>query len=335
MGSAQRIRTSTFFAALSALLVLGAAATQGRAPWPLRTPAPVPDGRPAVLARASEVKCGECHARHLEEWASTTHALAWENEPYQEDLEGRKKAESCHGCHAPERLHGADDALLAGKPAARKDERHFGVSCESCHMAHDGALLGPTGAPTDKHATRKGASFVGAGSNALCAACHRTTVGPVIGLARDFEESKAVESGATCVSCHMATVAEVGEGEARREVRSHALQSPRDPAFLALGFEYELSAESSAVKLAIHNLAGHRVPGLIGRELEFRARALAADGKELATETLTLTTETYLPVDESAVLELPAATAKVQLEGWHHDPRLEKPVRFVERELAR
>jgi hypothetical protein len=157
----------------------------------------------------------------------------------------------------------------------------------------------------------------------------------VIGLARDFEESKAAESGATCVSCHMATVAEVGEGAARREVRSHALQSPRDPAFLSLGFEYELSAESSAVKLAIHNRAGHRVPGLIGRELEFRARALAADGKELATETLTLTTETYLPVDESAVLELPAATAKVQLEGWHHDPRLEKPVRFVERELAR
>jgi nitrate/TMAO reductase-like tetraheme cytochrome c subunit len=333
MVSAQRLRTALLAAALPALLV-AAAAVRDRTPWPLRAPAPVPDGRPAQLARAKEVACGECHAPQLEDWSRTTHALAWENEPYQEDLEGRKKAESCHGCHAPERLHGAEDALLAGKPAARADERHLGVSCESCHMAHDGALLGPTGAPTDKHATRKGASFVGSGSNALCAACHRTTVGPVIGLARDFEQSKAAEAGTTCVDCHMAIAAEVGEGEAKRAVRSHALQTPRDPAFLALGFEYELSAESSAVRLVIHNKAGHRVPGLIGRELEFRARAFAADGKELGRETLTLTTESYLPVDDSVILELPAATAVVQLEGWHHDPRLDKPVRFVERELA-
>ncbi len=319
--------------ALSATLVAASVALRDRAPWPLRPPAPVPDGRPDKLAHASSLACAECHAAQVEEWAGTTHALAWENEPYQEDLEGRKKAESCHGCHAPVALHGAEDALLAGKPEARKDARHLGVSCESCHLATDGALLGPTGVATDKHATRKGASFSGSGSNALCASCHRTTVGPVIGLARDFEQSKAAEEGATCVSCHMAPRAEVSHDGGTRVVRSHALQTPRDPAFLALGFELELALDPLGARLRVRNRAGHRIPGLIGREIELVATALDASGAVLGAETLALTTESYLPVDEDAVLALPARTARVRVLGRHHDPRLAKPVTFLEREL--
>lgn len=324
------LATST---ALSATLVLAGVALQGRAPWPLQRPAPVPDGRPDTLAHASSLACAECHAAQVAEWAGTTHALAWENEPYQEELEGRKKAESCHGCHAPVALHGADDVLIAGKPEARKDARHLGVSCESCHLATDGALLGPTGAATDQHATRKGASFSGSGSNALCASCHRTTVGPVIGLARDFEQSKAAAEGATCVRCHMAPRAEVAHEGGTRSVRSHALQTPRDPAFLALAFELELAVDPSGAQLQVHNRAGHRVPGLIGRELDFVATAFDAHGQELEVETLSLTTESYLPVDEAVVLTLPARTVRVRVLGRHHDPRLEKPVTFLEREL--
>ena len=320
--------------ACAALLVSAGGVWQARAPWPLQPPAPVPDGRPERLARASELACAECHAAQVEEWAGTTHALAWENEPYQEDLEGRKKAESCHGCHAPVALHGASDALLTGKPEARKDARHLGVSCESCHLATDGALLGPTGVATDKHATRKGASFAGAGSNALCASCHRTTVGPVIGLARDFEQSAGAAEGATCVGCHMAPRANGSLEDGARTVRSHALQTPRDPSFLALGFELALSRAASGPALRVRNRAGHRVPGLIGRELEFVATALDAAGAELGRETLTLTTESYLPVDDSVELALPARTARVRVLGRHHDPRLDKPVTFLERELG-
>jgi len=320
--------------ALVALLASAGSVWQARTPWPLQPPAPVPDGRPEKLARASELACAECHAAQVAEWAGTTHALAWENEPYQEELQGRKKAESCHGCHAPVALHGADDALLTGKPEARKEARHLGVSCESCHLATDGALLGPTGAATDKHATRKGASFGAAGSNALCASCHRTTVGPVIGLARDFEQSAGAAEGATCVGCHMAPRADVAVEGGTRTVRSHALQTPRDPAFLALGFELALALDASSPALRVRNRAGHRVPGLIGRELEFVATALDAAGAELGRETLTLTTESYLPVDESVDLALPARTARVRVLGRHHDPRLEKPVTFLERELG-
>ena len=302
--------------------------------WDLKAPAPVADGRPATLARANEVKCGECHREALESWAATTHALAWENEPYQEDLVGRKKAESCHGCHAPVALHGEGDLVLAQKPEARKDERHFGVSCESCHLATDGALLGPTGAATQDHATRRAESFVGAGSDALCATCHRTTVGPVLGLVRDFEQWETKPEGATCVGCHMAPLREVGEGEAKRIVRSHALQTPRDPHFLAQAFGLSLETAERSTKVVITNRAGHRVPGLIGRELEFSAVALGADGKELARETLVLTTEAYLPVGGSLSLELPVKAAKVTLRARHVDPRLDKPVLFLERELA-
>lgn len=321
-----------------ALAGLTLAATQGATArldgWDLNAPAPVADGRPATLARADEVKCGECHREALESWAATTHALAWENEPYQEDLVGRKKAESCHGCHAPVALHGEGDLVLAQKPEARKDERHFGVSCESCHLATDGALLGPTGAATQDHATRRAESFVGAGSDALCATCHRTTVGPVIGLVRDFEQWETKPEGATCVGCHMAPLREVGEGEAKRIVRSHALQTPRDPHFLAQAFGLSLETAERSTKVVITNRAGHRVPGLIGRELEFSAVALGADGKELARETLVLTTEAYLPVGESLSLELPVKAAKVTLRARHVDPRLDKPVLFLERELA-
>jgi len=325
--------------ALAALLASARSVWQARAPWPLKPPAALSDGRPEKLARASELSCAPCHAAQVEEWAATTHALAWENEPYQEELVGRKKAESCHGCHAPVALHGALDALLAGKPQARADARHFGVSCESCHLATDGALLGPTGAATDEHATRKGTSFDAQGSNALCASCHRTTVGPVIGLARDFEQSAGAAAGATCVGCHMAPRAEVpveGVGvEGRtRTVRSHSLQTPRDPAFLALGFELTLAHEPAGPTLRVRNLAGHRVPGLIGREIEFVATASDAALEELGRETLTLTTESYLRVDETLELALPARTARVRVLGRHHDPRMDKPVTFLERELG-
>lgn len=321
------LRSSALMCAIAALSGAGALQTPQ---WSLAKPAPAPDGRPALLGRAAESKCNECHAGIVAEWAATTHALAWEDELYQEELAGRKKAEACHGCHAPAPLHAAP---FSAKPQARADERHFGVSCESCHLAPDGALLGPTGAATDKHATRRSDTLRGAGSNALCSACHRTTVGPVIGIAKDFELSELPARGESCVACHMAPLRELESGGETRVVRSHELQTPRDPAFLAQSFELSLEREGPVTRVVIANRAGHRVPGLIGRELEFRASALDAQGKELARGELSLTTDSYLPLGERVRLELAAAAAKVRIVALHHDPRLKQPVRFLELDL--
>jgi hypothetical protein len=298
---------------------------------PLSKPAPVTGGGPVKLARAGESKCNECHASIVEEWAWTAHALAWQDEVYQEELKGRKKAEACHGCHIPAPLHGGD---LGTKPEPRKDDLHFGISCESCHAAPDGALLGPTGAPTDKHATRKSDSMSGAGTTALCASCHRTTVGPVIGIAKDFEQSAAAKAGKTCVGCHMAALKSVPFEGGTREVRSHEIQTPRDPSFLARAFAFALAESGGKTVLRVENRAGHRVPGLIGREIAFEVRAFDASGKELAKERLIFDSSSYLAVDEPVALELGVRAAKVRITGEHTDTRSEKPIRFVEREIA-
>lgn len=307
-----------------------------RVAYELTKPAPALDGRPARLEQAARSTCNECHASIVEEWAVSTHAQAWVNDLYQEDLEGRKKADACHGCHIPAPLHALPD--LSHKPEPRPadagDAWHFGVSCESCHTAADGALLGPTGAATDAHATRKHESFVGAGSNALCASCHKTTVGPVIGIAKDFLASEAAAGGASCVECHLAVLREVDDGAGgKRAVRSHELQSARDPSFLSQSFEFEVLREGELVRLRIGNRAGHRVPGLVGRALEFRARLLDAAGKERASARIEFDSSAYLPMGESVELEVGRGGARLELEGWRHDPRLEKPARFLERQF--
>jgi hypothetical protein len=299
--------------------------------WPLASPAPTIAVRPPVLPSLEGMDCGECHAGIVEQWSRTTHALAWVDELYQEELKGRKKPEGCHGCHAPVPLH---SAALGSKPDARADHRGLGVSCESCHLAPDGAMLGPTGAATDAHASRRSDTMSGAGTNALCISCHRTTIGPVIGIAKDFETSDLPAKGATCVGCHFAVEREVDSEGGKRKVFSHELQTPRDPAFLALAFGLSMRREGGKTIVDVANRAGHRVPGLIGREIELTAHALDAGGKELAKASLKIDSSSYLPLGESLSIELPAAAAKVRLVGLHLDLRIDEPVRFLEVELS-
>jgi hypothetical protein len=288
----------------------------------------VPDGRPAELDGLEQITCTECHREIVEEWATTTHALALVDEIYQEHLKDRRKPETCHACHAPEPLHGAE---LAWRPDARSEGRHFGVSCESCHLGPEGVMLGPRGlAAPDAHPSARSDTMVGIGSNDLCSACHRTTVGPVIGLGKDFENSDQALRGRTCVGCHLHTY----QREDGTTARSHLLQTPRDPAFLRRAFEIEASAVDDTTIVTISNATGHRVPGLVGRDLKFVAALLGADGQTLATGELELTTRVFLPVDASVQISLDGVGSRVRLTGDHVDPRLEEPVRFLEEDLV-
>ena len=318
-----------------ACALLGAVALAGQggdADWALSAPAPVPDGRAAVLEGLEELACTECHGQIAREWAATAHALAWVDELYQEEMQARRKPETCHACHVPAALHGEE---LARRPVARKDGRRFGVSCEACHLGPEGAMLGPRGLAPDAHeagahASVRSETMVGAGSNALCAACHRTTVGPVIGVAKDLEGAGPEDGGRTCVGCHMHARAR----EDGSEGRSHLLQTPRDPAFLRRAFEVSAEAGARATVVTVANRAGHRVPGLVGRELVFLAELLDEAGETIAEGRLELTTRTFLPADGDARIELGAVGARVRLTGDHLDPRLEDPVRFLEEEFV-
>lgn len=325
------------------LLALALAALPAQAPSPgfqgLGPPAPVPDGRVARLDAVESLDCTPCHREVAEEWAGSLHALAWVDELYQEELADKKKPEGCWGCHVPLPLAGLD---LAQKPPPREEQRELGITCTSCHLAPDGSILGPWGAPTDAHRSVQDARFAGARADELCAACHRTNVGPVLGVAKDFETTGQAAKGRSCVGCHMQALerpaANARPGDPprsyeKRRVRSHALQTPRDPSFLARAFEIRARAVGGRTLVELVNQSGHRVPGLIGRSLEIRAEVLDADGAALAKQTAEIDFRSFVPVDETLTLELAAVGPKVRLRGLHHDPRLEEPVEFLAREL--
>jgi hypothetical protein len=120
---------------------------------------------------------------------------------------------------------------------------HFGVDCNPATWP-EGRDLGPVGADEGAR-TKQGKLFTPEGQSQLCVACHATTVSPVIGIAKDFVETRQFEKGRSCVGCHMqalerefvsdpASHAKTGDAPyVKRPGRSHELQSPRDPAFLA------------------------------------------------------------------------------------------------------
>ncbi len=320
----------------AALLALAAAQDPG---WDLETPHPV-DGDVAVrVGDLSGLDCARCHREVAEEWATTTHGFAWIDPFYREELEDRRKPEDCHGCHIPQPVHLTG---LAEKPVPREAARELGVACESCHRGPEGTILGPRGTPTEAHVSKRAETFVGAGTNELCAACHGTFVGPVIGLARDFATAEIALGGASCVGCHMAEVerrwANLPEGESGEEAplrkgRSHALQTPRDPAFLRRALGFDVKVEGEVTVLSVESRAGHRVPGLIGRVLELEIELLGADGAQVATAKLSIDTDNPLKEGEARRVELAGRGAAVLVRGKHIDPRLLDPVPFLEQRL--
>lgn len=300
---------------------------------------PVDDGRPNALERAGELECNRCHSTIVEEWSTTTHAMAWVDPHYQKALSKKRRPESCHGCHIPKPLHLGD---LSSKPIPRPkspEEWHFGVSCNSCHLGPGGVILGPGGHGNEAHAVKQGRSFTREGRNDLCSSCHRTTIGPVIGVAKDFELAGKAAKGQSCVGCHMtvefrSSAVDPERGPSPERVgRSHRINGPLDTEFLSEAFG--LSAEHQAGKtiLRISNEAGHRVPGLTTRSFEFAAVALDGEGSELGRGELYVDSRSFIPVDGAALIELDGNAAQVQVTADHNAPGVDRPIRFLERKI--
>ena len=309
---------------------------------PFRFPHQVPaaDGRTQVLPRADEL-AGACHACHGEiaaEWSRSQHALAWVDEHFQASLAERRRPEACYGCHAPEPLHGAGRRFGSApyvRDAAAEDW-HFGVSCATCHLGPDGSTwLGPSADAAAPHPVAQGESFLGVASNRLCIDCHRTDVGPVLGIAKEYERSDFAARGIGCVQCHFApTERPSAAGAAVRSGRSHELLGPRHSHFLAQAFALEATRrEGAGIDLSVTNRAGHRVPGLVGRELRFVARLVDESGAETARTAFQFDAENTLALAETRTFELVGAGALVHVVGEHAAPGLAEPVRFLELRL--
>jgi hypothetical protein len=293
------------------------------------------DGRPYRLAEVEQLSCYACHAEIAEEWAGSLHGLAWVDPHYQDGIRDKRRPEGCHGCHIPAPLHRLGEVPSQKPPARSSDDEalHFGVSCNTCHLGPDGEILGPWGIETTAHRSVRSPSFEGAGRDALCATCHRTSIGPVIGIARDFDDDGGKKS---CVGCHMgaeyrsAAVLEDGTASEERLGRSHRLNGPRDGEFLARAFALGARADGERTVLVIENVAGHRVPGLTTRRFRFEATLLAADGSPVAEAATAIDSRAYL--DRGARLELPLAGigAAVRVIGRHHAPGIDEPLVFVD-----
>ena len=193
-------------------------------------------------------------------------------------------------------------------------------------------MLGPHGAETDAHATTRSELMTAPGSNTLCASCHSTNIGPVVGIAKDFMKAKMAERGRSCVGCHFQVLDGAGTNGSLR--RSHALQTPRDPAFLKLAFQPSARVENGRTIVVIANQTGHRVPGLRGREIVFSARVIGDGDRELASAESVLDVRTYLPVDGTREIALDAVGTAVHLVGLHVDPRADKALTFLDLRLT-
>ncbi len=329
---------------MRAWILLAALALPGaREQWKLESPKPAPDGRPLENERWKELACAGCHENVAREWARTTHATAWLDPRYQEELKDKRKPEACHNCHIPEPLSGFEPG---GKPdprdASQPSWTHMGVDCNTCHLGKEQEILGPVGAATKAHASKQGLLFTAESQSRMCIACHATNVGPVIGIAKDFVETRQWEKGKSCVGCHMQAVqrefvanptshAKLGDPPyQKRAGRSHELQTPRDPAFLARAFEITARLEGQGTRVTVKNACGHRVPGLIGREIELEFELFDERGQSLGKDALAFDHTRYLGTDEEATIEFAKPGAQLRLRGLHQSPGFEKRMSFLE-----
>jgi len=320
---------------LGSMAVSFAYALQDSQPFQsLSTPDPKVALHPARLEDLDGYSCAQCHTEVAEEWASTTHALSWKDEVYQQAMSAKRRPRVCHSCHIPRPLLIGE---LPERPKARDDAHDLGVSCESCHEGPDGVMLGPRDVEVEAHATARSDLLAGEAGIALCSTCHDTNIGPVIGLAKDFEAARLQERGLSCVGCHMAPVERRwadGDDIPLRVGRSHAIQTPRDPAFLRKAFRIRWDTSGGTSRVVIENVAGHRVPGLIGRELLFKAVLLDEAGAVVEQARLTVDATAYLPVGSSRDLRFLRAGHTVHLTGAHIDPRADEPIDFLDERLS-
>jgi len=82
--------------------------------------------------------------------------------------------------------------------------------------------------------------------------------------------------------------------------------------------------------ITLRNRAGHRVPGLTGRELRFEAEL---PGTQVRAE-LVIDERAYLPLEGTVELRLAGTAATVRIRGLHAAPHLDAPQVFLERELT-
>ena len=124
-------------------------------------------------------------------------------------------------------------------------------------------------------------------------------------------------------------------GAPLRVGRSHALQTPRDPTFLRRAFDVQWKGTDAKHHLRLENRAGHRVPGLVGRRIEFLVEVLDENGSVVESVETMLDERAFLPVDGAREIPLTKPGSSLHVVGRHTDPRAEGSMIFLDELLSR
>lgn len=207
----------------------------------------------AHLAFADPASCGECHARHVEEWEISNHAYAAVDPVFhamvrigQRQSEG-KLGQFCIQCHSPIGLATGQtevvqdpDTGIWSQPSDRLDDlARTGVSCDVCHsitdvlepqnarlvLTPDGTRRGTIAEPMANQAHSSEFSELHASSD-VCSSCHNVT-SPKRALVeqtfREWEGSSFAAEGVGCQDCHMPPrYGSAAPGAPMRELHDHS-----------------------------------------------------------------------------------------------------------------
>lgn len=172
---------------------------------------------PAGLGSMSAASCGACHTDIYEEWKVSTHAYAWKDRQYQEEIAKSDNRWLCLNCHTPLLAQQdvwpvglVDDDVerpqLVDNPTFDAELRSEGITCASCHV-REGVIHGPGLGGQAPHAVAVDSDFQ---SEALCLRCHQATATYpgksfvcVFNTGQEWAEGPYPAQGKNCVSCHM------------------------------------------------------------------------------------------------------------------------------------
>jgi hypothetical protein len=270
---------------------------------------------PAGLTDLRAASCGACHAEIYAEWQRSTHALAWRDPQFQEEIKKSGNRWLCNNCHTP--LLNQMETWAVGldnndverprtlpNPDFNPAFRDEGITCASCHV-RDGVIEGPEGLPTTAHPTRKAERFR---SETLCLDCHQAvleypgkTFTCTFNTGEEWRAGPFGKAGVPCQSCHMPEITRPwAEGAPPRPGRRHFW--PGAGIYKVTGFgppldllPYGLFVEADArpddapdaLRLTLTNRAGHHLPtGDPERFITVTTTFLDAQGNAAGDDTL-------------------------------------------------
>ncbi|MBT7318998.1 MAG: hypothetical protein HN844_07235 [Planctomycetes bacterium] len=186
-------------------------------------------------------QCAECHPAVAAEWATSHHALAYEN-PEVRRLSQEYRNQECIACHAPQPVLNFEPAA---RVLARVTSRTDGVSCLSCHATASGRIA--TGNPRPQNNAPCQPVFEPRMIDVNhCAACHNQHKTIVQWQATQDTDLK----GQNCLHCHMVDAWRQGG----RKGRHHGFPAAHDAEALKKAVELSANRTSDGqTQLVIRN----------------------------------------------------------------------------------